>query len=515
MKNKIISLSILIAMMLTGCEDAIPGDDYGVYIGAEYSELPENASFDVIVIDAQYYTADEIASLKETNGEIYSYLNVGSVESFRDYYEDYEDITTGSYENWEDERWVDVSNPKWQDFVVGELAPQLIEKDIDGFFIDNCDVYYIDPRDEIYDGLTTILSELKATGKSVIVNGGDAYVSRYLDENNTLDKVIDGVNQESVYTSINWDDGTFGEATDDDREYFLDYLERVSDAGGEVYLLEYTNDEKLACYIEDECEAKEYHVYISSTLELNGDKDKENEADEVNIAEEKTAIVEEQLDEEASKESTDEKVTTAEVRMTTTNVKDTENFYGIEFTEDSDIFTRIKGKSYKDDCTVPLSDLRYLHVLHLGFDGQTHEGEIICNKAIAEDLLEIFEQLYEAGYQIEKIKLVDEYNAEDEASMADNNSSCFNFRFISHTTKISNHGKGMAIDINPLYNPYIKTVNGNLNIEPANSTPYVDRTADFPHKIDETDLAYQLFTAHGFSWGGAWTSSKDYQHFEK
>jgi hypothetical protein len=153
--------------------------------------------------------------------------------------------------------------------------------------------------------------------------------------------------------------------------------------------------------------------------------------------------------------------------------------------------------------------------LHVGFDGQTHDGEIICNKAIAEDLLEIFEQLYEAGYQIEKIKLVDEYNAEDEASMADNNSSSFNFRFISHTTKISKHGSGMAIDINPLYNPYIKTVNGNLNIEPANSTQYVDRTADFPHKIDESDLAYQLFIAHGFSWGGAWNSSKDYQHFEK
>ena len=164
---------------------------------------------------------------------------------------------------------------------------------------------------------------------------------------------------------------------------------------------------------------------------------------------------------------------------------------------------------------MPVSDLRYLHVLHVGFDGQTHEGEIICNKAIAEDLLEIFEALYEAGYQIEKIKLVDEYNAEDEASMADNNSSAFNFRFISHTTKISNHGKGMAIDINPLYNPYIKTVNGNLNIEPANSSDYVDRTKDFPHKIDENDLAYQLFIAHGFSWGGAWSSSKDYQHFEK
>ena len=214
-------------------------------------------------------------------------------------------------------------------------------------------------------------------------------------------------------------------------------------------------------------------------------------------------------------EEDDEVTNQGETKMTTTNVKDTENFYGIEFTEDSEIFARIKGKSYKDDCTIPVSDLRYLHVLHIGFDGQTHEGEIICNKSIAEDLLEIFEALYEAEYPIEKIKLVDEYNAEDEASMADNNSSCFNFRFISHTTKVSNHGAGLAIDINPLYNPYVKTVDGALSIEPANSAPYVDRSADFLYKIDETDLAYQLFTAHGFTWGGAWSSSKDYQHFEK
>jgi len=253
--------------------------------------------------------------------------------------------------------------------------------------------------------------------------------------------------------------------------------------------------------VKEEISSKEENTVSKAEAKLDAENSKDIEGNK----EEK----------ESSKEATDKIVNASEVKMTTTNVKDTENFYGIEFTADSDIFARIKGKSYKDDCTVPLSDLRYLHVLHVGFDGQPHEGEIICNKAIAEDLLEIFEQLYEAGYQIEKIKLVDEYNAEDEASMADNNSSCFNFRFISHTTKISNHGKGMAIDINPLYNPYIKTVNGNLNIEPANSTPYVDRAADFPHKIDETDLAYQLFIAHGFSWGGAWNSSKDYQHFEK
>lgn len=180
-----------------------------------------------------------------------------------------------------------------------------------------------------------------------------------------------------------------------------------------------------------------------------------------------------------------------------------------------DIFAKMQGKSYKADCTVPREDLRYLHVLHMGFDGQTKEGELVVNKAIAEDVLAIFKQLYEAEYPIEKVRLVDEYDADDEASMSDNNSSAFNFRFISHTTTISKHGLGMAVDINTLYNPYVKTVNGKLSIEPANAEAYVDRSGDFPHKIDHEDLCYRLFTQHGFTWGGDWEHSKDYQHFEK
>lgn len=192
---------------------------------------------------------------------------------------------------------------------------------------------------------------------------------------------------------------------------------------------------------------------------------------------------------------------------------DNKDFYAKEI--DDVIFSRIKGKSYKDNCTVPLSELRYLHVLHVGFDGETHEGEIICNVSIAEDLLDIFKNLYDAEYQIEKIRLVDEYNADDESSMRDNNSSCFNFRFISHTTRVSKHGRGMAIDINTLYNPCVKVVDGKYFIEPATAGDYIDRTKNFAHKIDENDLCYKLFTEHGFEWGGHWKSLKDYQHFEK
>ena len=192
--------------------------------------------------------------------------------------------------------------------------------------------------------------------------------------------------------------------------------------------------------------------------------------------------------------------------------REDEGFWISEITDD--IFSRIQGKSFRDDCTLPREDLRYLHVLHVDLDGETHEGEMIVNYHIAEDVLEILKELYKANYPIEKIRLVDEYDANDEASMEDNNSSAFNFRFISHTTRVSKHGLGLAVDINTLYNPYTKVVDGERIVEPITGAPYLDREAVFPYKIDHEDLCFKLFTAHGFEWGGDWEDRKDYQHFE-
>lgn len=188
-------------------------------------------------------------------------------------------------------------------------------------------------------------------------------------------------------------------------------------------------------------------------------------------------------------------------------------FYAIPIPDE--IFSKMQGKSYKDNCTIPRDDLRYIHVLHKNIEGETLEGEMVCSKLIAEDLLEIFRELYEQSYPIEKMRLIDEYDANDELSMTDNNSSCFNYRTISHTNKISKHGLGVAVDINTLYNPYTKVVDGERIIEPAAGAPYLDRDADFPYKIERGDLCYNLFISHGFEWGGDWPDRKDYQHFEK
>lgn len=161
-------------------------------------------------------------------------------------------------------------------------------------------------------------------------------------------------------------------------------------------------------------------------------------------------------------------------------------------------------------------DLRYVHIRHYNFEGNPAEGELICNKAIAQDLTEIFYELYCNEYQLEKVLLIDEYDGDDLASMEDNNTSCFNYRPVEGTSSLSKHALGLAIDINPFYNPYITyNKDGSENVSPANASAYADRTASFPYKIDENDLCYQLFKEHGFTWGGHWNSCKDYQHFQK
>ena len=181
---------------------------------------------------------------------------------------------------------------------------------------------------------------------------------------------------------------------------------------------------------------------------------------------------------------------------------------------DEKIFARIDGLSYKKDCPLPLSELRYLHVLHKNLSGKTLEGELICNVRIAEPLTDIFRKLFTENYHIEKIRLIDEYEADDELSMSENNSSCFNFRYVSFTKRISLHGYGLAVDINPLYNPYIKEVDGKKIIAPDNAAAFEDRTKDFPYKITENDLCCRLFAEHGFKWGGRDLPEElDYQHF--
>lgn len=200
-----------------------------------------------------------------------------------------------------------------------------------------------------------------------------------------------------------------------------------------------------------------------------------------------------------------------------------------------DVFRRMEGKSFGKGCTVKREELRYLRLMHWDKDGRTQMGEMVCNKAIAKDVVEIFKALYEAGYRIERMRLIDDYDADDERSMAANNTSCFNFRMMTGSrTRVSKHGLGMAIDINPLYNPYVKgkTVSpkggrayawnrdkiSTAKASAANRDKGSNATPDkskVEMVIRKGDACYREFVKRGFRWGGAWTRLKDYQHFEK
>ncbi|MBQ7583773.1 MAG: M15 family metallopeptidase [Lachnospiraceae bacterium] len=180
-----------------------------------------------------------------------------------------------------------------------------------------------------------------------------------------------------------------------------------------------------------------------------------------------------------------------------------------------EVFARMSGVSFPAGCTISREDLRYLRLSYHDFNGNPQLGELVCNKKIADDMTEIFRELYKRGYQIEKMKLIDDYGGDDDLSCADDNTSCFNYRTVAGSNNLSKHAMGVAIDINPFYNPYVTYPDGVERISPPGSEPYADRSADFPHKIGPGDDAYELFIAHGFTWGGNWKTLKDYQHFQK
>ena len=194
-----------------------------------------------------------------------------------------------------------------------------------------------------------------------------------------------------------------------------------------------------------------------------------------------------------------------------------EGFYYEPLTDE--VKERITGISYPENgCTVPYEDLNYVGLKYIDFKGQEQTGELICNKAIAQDMVEIFHELYRNEYRLESVHLIDEYDGDDTASVTENNTSCFNYRVVDGTASLSKHAYGLAIDVNPYYNPYVvfgRNSDGSDYISPPGSEIYADRSQSFAYKIDENDLCYRLFTEHGFTWGGNWNSTKDYQHFQK
>ncbi len=197
-----------------------------------------------------------------------------------------------------------------------------------------------------------------------------------------------------------------------------------------------------------------------------------------------------------------------------------EYFQSCPIEEGDAVYQRIYGRSYVDNSNIGLDDLRYFKVLHYNFDHEIQVGELIANRALEQDYLEIFRELFENEYEIASMYLIDNYwtgdgDSSDTASIEVNNTSAFCYRAVTGGSNLSNHAYGRALDINPQQNPYVSYSSGYPKWSHSNADDYIDRTTGYDHVITHEDLCYQIFIEHGFTWGGDWDNPKDYQHFEK
>ena len=178
-----------------------------------------------------------------------------------------------------------------------------------------------------------------------------------------------------------------------------------------------------------------------------------------------------------------------------------------------DVWADMQDKTWHSGMGCPArDDLALLHLPYLDLEGRTRFGEMIVARAVSADVLAAFAQIYAAGsFPISQMRRVDAFDGNDLRSMEANNTSAFNCRLVQGTNVLSEHGKGLAIDINPIENPYV----GRTLLQPDAGARFRERSANVPGMIHEGDVVVAAFRRIGWSWGGAWSTARDYQHMSQ
>ena len=165
--------------------------------------------------------------------------------------------------------------------------------------------------------------------------------------------------------------------------------------------------------------------------------------------------------------------------------------------------------TYRAGCPLGPSELRTLRLSHWGLDGRPHTGVLVVNRRVAEDVVSVFRRLWQARFPIRRMVSVTRYRGSDDASMAADNTSGFNCRRVGARGPWSEHAYGLALDVNPVENPYVV----GADVQPPSGRRYLDRARVRPGMAVAGGVLVRAFAAVGWRWGGAWRSSKDYQHF--
>ncbi|MCY6482931.1 endo alpha-1,4 polygalactosaminidase [Clostridium aestuarii] len=243
---------------------------FGIFTSSDSCDLNKFLKYKEIVVDATIFSKEDIDYLHENGVKVFSYINIGSLEKFRPYYEDFASITLSNYENWSNERWIDVSNPKWQNYVVNTLSKDLFSKGIDGLFIDNIDIYTIYKKDKIFNGIHCILKTLNDKYKKpIIINNGYDFIQKALSLKLNLTDLFYGLNKEEVFTIIeNYENDIFRTNILEERNFVLSYLNTLSKKGINIYIIEYSKNKNLNKKMIKYYNKKNYKFFISSTVNL-------------------------------------------------------------------------------------------------------------------------------------------------------------------------------------------------------------------------------------------------------
>jgi D-alanyl-D-alanine carboxypeptidase-like protein len=179
---------------------------------------------------------------------------------------------------------------------------------------------------------------------------------------------------------------------------------------------------------------------------------------------------------------------------------------------DHELRRRLVERNWHPGCPVPIGDLRVDTVRYLGFDDKVHAGPLVLNAGVADDVLWVFRRLFRHDFPIKNVALARKWRPIRPKDWYDTSdvTASFNCRPATGGTILSEHSYGWAVDINPLQNPY---VGGDGSVLRRAVKPYVDRTQDLPGMIHPNDLVVRSFARIGWSWGGDWSSLKDYMHF--
>ncbi|MGP1438893.1 MAG: endo alpha-1,4 polygalactosaminidase [Treponema sp.] len=265
-----IILPLLVISLL--CTSFTFKKDYGVFLGINTKDIEKLAPYATIVVEGEEFDQEHIQYFHSNKQKVIAYLNIGALEKYRTYYNNYKKFALGVYHDWPDERWMDVSKKQWQEFIINK-AFEYHKKGFDGFFIDNTDVYYQYQKDEIYQGLVDILKGIQKYNTEILINGGDTFVARLIDEKQD---VFDGVNQECVFTSIDFKHNKYREQSTKEHRYFLEYLAKVKAYNKKVYLLEYGATASIKEKIKNYCEENKFNYFISLDKSLTKEIDFSN-----------------------------------------------------------------------------------------------------------------------------------------------------------------------------------------------------------------------------------------------